>query len=285
MGKNRHRGSSERAENYFEFVAQLGMTKHYGSMDATRELIELCHISSGHLVLEVGCGVGATPCYLAKAVGCRVVGVDLVRKMIDQSQDRARNEGVTDQVAFGVADARRLPFEANVFDAVIAESVNVFFDDKHQAVREYLRVTRPGGYVGMTEMTWLKPPRPEVRDLFKRLVFAEALDADAWTELLEQAPLTEVAGASHAIDMRRESGGRFERYGRWPILRAMLRMLVIYFRDRRSRQMMKGAMKGLSRDLFEVVGYGVYAGRKPERRSLDGTTASSSQECVASAAT
>ena len=92
--------SSERARVYFEFIADLGMTKHYGSMAATRELIELCRIGSGQYVLDVGCGVGATPCYLAKAIGCRVVGVDLVAKMIEQSRERAKAEGVEDQVEF-----------------------------------------------------------------------------------------------------------------------------------------------------------------------------------------
>jgi len=31
--------SAERAEDYFEFLAKLGLTKHYGSQDATRELV------------------------------------------------------------------------------------------------------------------------------------------------------------------------------------------------------------------------------------------------------
>ena len=78
--------SSQNARDYFDFIANLGMTKHYGSMEATRELIKLCCIGDGHYVLDVGCGVGATPCYLAKTIDCRVMGVDLVDKMIAQSR-------------------------------------------------------------------------------------------------------------------------------------------------------------------------------------------------------
>lgn len=48
--------SSEEARNYFEFIANLGLTKHYGSMEATRELVELCRIGNGQYVLDVGCG-------------------------------------------------------------------------------------------------------------------------------------------------------------------------------------------------------------------------------------
>jgi arsenite methyltransferase len=254
--------SSENARDYFEFIANIGMTKHYGSMEATRELVELCRIGNGQHVLDVGCGVGATPCYLAKAVDCRVVGVDLVDKMVEQSRQRAKAEGVEDRVEFRVADAQKLPFEDNLFDAVIMESVNVFFDDKGQAMREYIRVAKPGGYVGMTEMTWLKPPSPELEDTFKRMVYAQALDARGWKDLMEEAGLKAVVGSAYQIDMRLETKGRFERYGWWEIVKVIPKMLVMVFSDRRSRQFMKDGVGAVSKDLLDVVGYGVYAGRK-----------------------
>jgi ubiquinone/menaquinone biosynthesis C-methylase UbiE len=254
--------SSQIAREYFEFIANLGMTKHYGSMEATRELVELCHIGSGQLVLDVGCGVGATPCYLAKTAGCQVVGVDLLEKMIEQSRERAKAEGIQDRVLFTVADARGLPFEDGRFDAVIMESVNIFFDDKQEAMREYLRVTRPEGYVGMTEMTWLKSPSPELRGYFKRAVYAEALEADGWTGLLEEASLKEIVGSAHQIDIPLESKGRFERYGRWEMVKIMLKMLAMSAQDRTYRAYIKDARGVLSKDLLRVMGYGVYAGRK-----------------------
>ena len=50
---------------YFEFIADLGITKHGGSIQATRELVELCRIEEGKYVLDVGCGVGATPAWIS----------------------------------------------------------------------------------------------------------------------------------------------------------------------------------------------------------------------------
>ena len=66
-----------------------------------------------------------------------MVGVVLLEKMIALSRVRAGQVRVEGHTAFAVADARRLPFEDGRFDAVITESVNVFFDDKQEAVREY----------------------------------------------------------------------------------------------------------------------------------------------------
>jgi arsenite methyltransferase len=93
----------------------------------------------------VGCGVGVTPCYLAKKYNCRVVGVDIHPGMIERSKERAQREGVAEQVEFRVADAQELPFEDEIFDDIITESVTAFPEDKPKAVREYARVTKPGG--------------------------------------------------------------------------------------------------------------------------------------------
>ena len=77
------REESEDAElSYFELQAYMGTTKHMGGFETTKALIELCHINKDTYVLDAGCGVGATACYLAKRYGCSVVGVDLSEGMI-----------------------------------------------------------------------------------------------------------------------------------------------------------------------------------------------------------
>jgi len=43
---------------FFDFAAEVGLTKHVGGLKATEMLIELCQISKEKYVLDVGCGVG-----------------------------------------------------------------------------------------------------------------------------------------------------------------------------------------------------------------------------------
>ena len=74
----------------FDVQAEMGLTKHMGGLKATRELIELCHVDRDKYVLDVGCGVGVTSCYIAGRYGCRVVGVDISERMIERSNERAR---------------------------------------------------------------------------------------------------------------------------------------------------------------------------------------------------
>jgi len=148
---------------FFDFAAEVGITKQQGGVGATEELIEFCHIGEGKYVLDVGCGAGVTPCLIAKRYGCQVVGVNINEGMVEKSEERTKREGVADRIDFKVADAQDLPFEDGLFDAVITESVTAFPEDKQRAVNEYVRVTKPGGYVGLNESTWVKvPPTPEL---------------------------------------------------------------------------------------------------------------------------
>jgi ubiquinone/menaquinone biosynthesis C-methylase UbiE len=168
---------------FFDFAAEVGLTKHIGGVEASDMLSELCHIGQDSYVLDVGCGVGATPCYLARRYGCQFVGVDIAPRMIERSRERARRERMADQVEFRVADAQDLPFEAGLFDAVITESVTAFPEDKQKAVREYARVTKPGGFVGLNEATWLKtPPPPEVVAWAGQDLGANVMPDPGWME-------------------------------------------------------------------------------------------------------
>ncbi|MBU0492822.1 MAG: methyltransferase domain-containing protein, partial [Chloroflexi bacterium] len=206
----------ENEQTFFDFAAEAGLTKHFGGLEGTAELVGLCHIGEGSYVLDVGCGVGATACFLAKRYGCRVMGVDIRARMVERAEERARRDGLSDQVAFRVADAQDLPFEDDLFDAVITESVTAFPEDKQRAVNEYARVTKPGGYVGLAESTWLQvPPPPELVAWVSQDVGScvRPLAADDWMGLLENAGLQDITMRLHPVDAKHEAKLLTQRYG------------------------------------------------------------------------
>lgn len=260
----------DQEQTFFDFAAEVGLTKHIGSVTATDELVALCHISEGQRVLDVGCGVGMTPCYLAKKYGCQVSGVDIRQGMIERSKERARKEGVTDQVAFWVADAQALPFEDELFDAVITESVTAFPEDKERALEEYVRVTKPGGCVGLNESTWLKVPVPaEVVAWASQDVGAnvQPLTSEEWQELLEQAGLQEIVVKIRTVDARDEAKGIVRRYGYGGMLGTSIKALRLYIRNPAYRRFVKGVRKQgiIPKDLDQYFGYGLFVGRKQGR--------------------
>ena len=233
--------------DFFEFAAEVGLTKHIGGLEATEALLQLCHIGKGVYVLDVGCGVGVTPCYIAKKYGCRVVGVDISPRMVERSSERAKREKVSEEVEFKVADAQDLPFEDALFDAVMTELVTAFPADKQKAVDEFARVTKPGGYVGLNESAWLKvPPPPDVVAWASQDLGANVspLTCEAWVGLLEVAGLREIETRIYTIKTRDEERGILRRYGWGAMMGVMGRMVLLYARSPAYRKFVREASAG-----------------------------------------
>jgi len=267
--------SDQTEQHFFDIAAEAGLTKHFGGIEATDELVELCRIGEDSCVLDVGYGVGQTPCYIAKKYGCRVVGVDINEGMIERSRETAERERVSDKTEFRVADAQNLPFMDETFDAVITESVTVFPEDKRKAVREYARVTKPGGYVGLNEAAWLKtPPPPEIIEWASQDLGAcvKPLTPDEWVGLMEDAGLTDIVVNVREVRPRREAKGLVRRYGYLGILRSLFRALSLYLRSPAYRRFVKEVQKeGITPDnLEDYLGYGLFVGRKEQGDALGG---------------
>jgi arsenite methyltransferase len=252
----------------FDFQAEVGLTKHLGGAGSTDALLALCGIDGSKTVLDVGCGVGTTACYIAKRYGCHVVGVDISEGMVARSIERARAEGLEGVTEFRVADAQDLPFEDDRFDIVMTESVTVFPADKGRAVSEYARVTVPGGYVGLNETTWLKMPvPPELAAYIKQdlSMNAEVQTKEGWVDLLQGAGLEVVSATAYTLDMSGEVKGLIKRYGCRGMLKVWSRMLRLYLRDPDYRAFVKETVGGsgpVPKDWVEYVGYGIYVGQK-----------------------
>jgi len=251
----------------FDFQAEVGLTKRLGGFKTTELLIELCHIDKDKYVLDVGCGVGVTPCYLARKYDCNVVGVDISERMIDRSNERARRKGVEDNVEFRVADVQNLPFKDDLFDVVIGESVIAFPEDKRRVVNECVRVIKPGGYIGLNESTWIKSPPPSElvkwasQDLGGN---AEILTSDGWVRLLEGAGLRDIVARTYIINTRSEAKNIIRRYGLMEILSILYRVLRLYIRNPAYRSFLKEVREfgPAPKNLDEYFGYGIYVGRK-----------------------
>ena len=247
--------------SYLDFQAQVGITKHNGGLEATNELLSLCHIENAHEVLNVGCGIGVGVAYIAKKYGCRVVGVDISEKMIEWSRKRAQEEHVEARVEFRTADVLALPFEAGRFDAVIVESVLAFVEDKPRAIRECLRVTRPGGYVGLNETFWIQEPPPEMIARVKGAVGSSVPTVGVWQALWQATGLQEQTARIYQIDGRQEIRDRLQWVGaRWA-LRGFGRLLRLYLRNPATRQSLRD-MFDAPLDLLQQMGYGLFVGKK-----------------------
>lgn len=258
----------EPAVSYFDLQASWGLTKHFGGIAATDALLTHCAVGAATRLLDVGCGVGITPCHAAQTRGCHVVAVDLSARMLDWARRRARRLRLERQLAFATADAMQLPFADDSFDAVICESVLAFVPDPGRALAEYVRVTRPGGYVGLTEGVWLAPPPPELEAyLGPALGGARFLPPEAWAPLLRRAGLTVLAEERHRVtargqwrdDLSRLDAADLADYARaW---RTFLTGLTTSAALRRYVSTLWPPPPSIFR-IFATFGYGIIVGRK-----------------------
>ena len=250
---------------YFDIQADFGITKHMGGRRATRELAELCHIHQDTYVLEVGCGIGTTSCYLASEYDCQVLAVDLSDRMVARAIERTKKRGVHTRVEFKVADAQQLPFEEARFDVVIDESVMAFVADKQKAISEYVRVAKLGGYIGLNEVTWVKTPPPDlVRYITLIMAGADFLTDEGWTALLESSDLKELQVRRHKFDARRQWLDEMQQLDFKESFRAWYRFMTQSVTNPAYRKFTQEVLRvpGNIFKFMDYIGYGLYVGGK-----------------------
>lgn len=131
----------------------LGESFHPGGLTLTHRLGTLMGLGPASVVLDVACGRGASALALARAFGCQVIGVDLSASNIEAARAAAAAVSLDHLVTFRVGDGEALQIETAAVDAVTCECAFCTFPDKLTAAREFARVLRPGGVLGLTDLT------------------------------------------------------------------------------------------------------------------------------------
>lgn len=114
-------------------------------------------------VLDVGCGSGlllngaAMRLTTGKATGIDIWSLHSGGGNLELLWKNAKAEGVADKIEFKEADARKMPFEDAAFDVVLSSGalhhISHNFDDHERAVREMVRVLKPGGKIVLWDIT------------------------------------------------------------------------------------------------------------------------------------
>ena len=112
----------------------------------TQALIEQARIHEGQSVLDVAGGTGEPSLTIAEVVGPRgsVTCTDAVQEMVETARSEAKRRGIKN-IEFQQCPADSLPFPDDSFDVVVSRLGAMFFPDSHAAMRELLRVAKPGG--------------------------------------------------------------------------------------------------------------------------------------------
>jgi ubiquinone/menaquinone biosynthesis C-methylase UbiE len=118
---------------------------HMGGREATVHLAEKIDLKAGTTVLDIGSGIGGLARFLADRYGCRVVGIDVTPEYVKVAESLTGMVGLAGQVAFKVASATALPFDAESFDAALLIHVAMNIADKEKLCAEVARVLKTDG--------------------------------------------------------------------------------------------------------------------------------------------
>jgi ubiquinone/menaquinone biosynthesis C-methylase UbiE len=125
-------------------------------------LCEAIDLRSNQRVLDVAAGNGNATLAAARRFA-DVTSTDYVGALLERGKERAKAERLN--VTFQEADAEDLPFADGSFDVVLSTFGVMFTPHQERAARELLRVTRPGGKIGLANWT----PEGFIGQLFKTL--------------------------------------------------------------------------------------------------------------------
>lgn len=172
----------------------------------TRALSEDARIVEGHAILDVAGGAGEPSLTIAEVVGPQgsVVCTDPIAEMIAAAEIDARDRGL-ENVQFRQCPGDALPFADGTFDAVVCRLGAMFFPDPLVALREMLRVTKPGGRVALVvwDKSELNPFCYIITDVVSRHVETAPGDPNAPNafRFAEPGKLAGVLEAAGAIDV------------------------------------------------------------------------------------
>lgn len=194
------------------FLEERGQT--WGYLEVVGGVVDALGLRPGQHVLEVGCGTGVLCRWLARRTGgaIPVVGLDLSPYLLREAAALAAREGLADRVTFREGNAEALPFDDASFEAVLCATV-LEEVDADRALAEMVRVTKPGGSIGLVVRAldiphWFNLPlRPAVKEkaeragagsvdprgcadgsLFRRLRAAGVAGARSWPQLATLYP-------------------------------------------------------------------------------------------------
>lgn len=122
-------------------------------------LVKHARVQAGQRVLDVGCGTGVVALTAARA-GAQVSALDLSPVLIEHGRRHAALAEVA--VDFREGDVEALPYDDGAFDTVLSQFGHMFAPRPDVAVREMLRVLKPGGTIAFS--TW--PPEHFVGQMF-----------------------------------------------------------------------------------------------------------------------
>lgn len=117
---------------------------------ATNIMLDMAQVKEGYRILDIAAGAGEQSITAAERVGSSgyVLATDLAPKILEFALELAKEKGLNN-IEIQEMDGENLTVPNDSFDTVISRVGLIFFPDQQKALKEMLRVVKPGGFVAV----------------------------------------------------------------------------------------------------------------------------------------
>ncbi|MDP4206573.1 MAG: methyltransferase domain-containing protein [Bacteroidota bacterium] len=175
--------------NFFRQLDRQGP----GSEDETiKALSFIKELPINAKIADLGCGTGGQTITLANNISGDIIAVDLFPGMIEYLDKRVKQQGLEDRITGLIASMGDLPFSDNEFDLIWAEG-SIYHIGFEKGLNEWMKYLKPGGFIAVTEATWLTSNRPIEIERYWNENYPEINTASFKLKQLEQAGYNPIA--------------------------------------------------------------------------------------------
>ena len=157
-----------------------------GSPEYTRRALGMIPISndSNLIVADIGCGTGGQTITLAENLNGKIHAVDLFTPFLQELEQKADSRILKAKIETIESSMDNLPFEPDHFDIIWSEGA-VYIMGFEAGIRQWKDYIKPGGYLAVSEITWISPTRPKELDDFWNEAYPEIDIASEKISILE----------------------------------------------------------------------------------------------------
>lgn len=149
-------------------------------------------LGAGSRIADIGCGTGAQTMTLARSAPGAITAVDLFPPFLGKLSQKIHANGLENRVTPVCASMLNLPLADHTFDLIWAEG-SIYIIGFEKGLREWQRLLKPGGYIAVSEISWLTDSRPaEVEDYWVA-AYAEIDTIENKLAVVEASGYTSVA--------------------------------------------------------------------------------------------
>lgn len=146
----------------------------------------------GREVLDMGCGPAGKSLYYVSLGAKHVTGVDIVEHYRAEAEGMAEKLGFFDRFTFVIGSAYEMPFEDRSFDTVIMNDFMEHVDNPAAALKEAMRLVRPGGRIFVNFPPYYHPTGAHLSDAINipwvQLFYSDDALIKAYKELIRGVP-------------------------------------------------------------------------------------------------